>query len=253
MSFNPVLATGIIYRLDESGERIFAGSCFKFRRDDVLLTAKHCVHADGAYEVEMPLLHEVMSIKEIRTHPTADLAVLLADDSFDYRAGDGGPETAFQDGVEGGALGDDFVTFGYPSEGPRPDTGNEPTPRIFKGHFQRFFRYESSAGSSYRAGEMSIPAPGGLSGSALFNPEAPSLVTGLVTTNVEAFAVTDSVSEVSSDGVHYREESRRVLNYGLALMLSDVADWLYLEIPESGRGWLMRSPITGGPLGDEEE
>ncbi|MHA7278882.1 S1 family peptidase [Arthrobacter sp. MDT2-2] len=253
MSFSPALATGIIYRVQESGERTFTGSCFMFRRDDVLLTAKHCVHADGSYVVELSGVRRNLNVKEIRTHPTADLAVLIAEGSFDHRAGDGGPETAFQDGVGDWNVGDDFMTFGYPSEGPGADTAVSPTPRMFKGHFQRFLQYESPAGSSYLAGEMSIPAPGGLSGSALFNPAMPSLVTGLVTTNLETFAVTDSVSEVLQDGTHYREESRRVLNYGLALMLSDVADWLYLEVPESAQGWLMRSPVTGGALGDGED
>ena len=52
------------------------------------------------------------------------------------------------------------------------------------------------------------------------------MVLGVVTANLDSYAVTDSVLTVDDDGKQYREEARRVIRYGLAVMLSGVADWL---------------------------
>lgn len=86
---------------------------------------------------------------------------------------------------------------------------------------------------------MSVPAPGGLSGGPLFRRGAPQMVTGLVTTNYESYTINDSVEEVDDSGRIYRAESRKIISYGIALMLSTVKPWLVDVIPErDGLGWV---------------
>ena len=71
-----------------------------------------------------------------------------------------------------------------------------------------------------------------MSGGPLFRAEAPQMVTGIATANVESYAVTDSLEEVHAGGNVSRIESRRVISYGLALMLSAVSGWLDETIPD---------------------
>ena len=79
---------------------------------------------------------------------------------------------------------------------------------------------------------MSLPAPTGMSGGPLFRAGAPQMVTGIATANVESYAVTDLLEEVDAEGNVSRIESRRVISYGLALMLSAVSRWLDETIPD---------------------
>ena len=67
------------------------------------------------------------------------------------------------------------MTCGFPTEGPFDEAPAIPipVPRLFLGYYQRFFKYPETSRNRYLAGEMSIPAPGGLSGSPLFRPYAP--------------------------------------------------------------------------------
>ena len=46
------------------------------------------------------------------------------------------------------------------------------------------------------------------------------MLTGLVTTNYESYTISDSVEEVDDDGRVYRAESRKIVSYGIALMLT---------------------------------
>ncbi len=102
---------------------------------------------------------------------------------------------------------------------------------MFVGHYQRFFRYQAHEPFEYLAGEMSISAPSGLSGGPLFRQGAQFMVTGMATANLESYAITDSLEETREGGDTFRLEARRVINYGLALMLSGVSDWLDDQIP----------------------
>lgn len=247
MAFNPLQATGMLYVQNEHGDESFAGSCFLFREDNVVLTAAHCVPPSIAgARIMLSYPKREMPVLDIRRHPSADIAVLVCGEEYAYRNESGYPETAFWDGVNNWSLGEGFNAFGYPSEGPSFDAEPGPTPRFFAGYFQRFFRYGSHSGYQYLAGELSIPAPGGLSGGPIFRPGAAPMVTGLVTANAESYAVTDSIDDVQQDGTRYRQESRRVLTYGVALMLSEVGDWLHVEVPNpTGRAWVLPNPLTG--------
>ena len=124
------------------------------------------------------------------------------------------------------------MTYGFPSEGPAPDSPVSPTPRIFVGNFQRFFEYRSPAGYAYLAAELSGTAPSGLSGGPIFRQGAPQMLTGMVTANVESYAITDSLEEMREGGEVFRLESRRVISYGIGLLLGTVSDWLHEVIPE---------------------
>lgn len=88
-----------------------------------------------------------------------------------------------------------MLAYGFPTEGPDPSSGAAPVSRLFVGHYQRFSEYSSPPGYRYLAGEMSIPAPGGLSGGPVFRAEAPEMLTGMVTANHESYAITDSLEE----------------------------------------------------------
>jgi hypothetical protein len=217
------------------------GSCFLFRSDALALTAAHCVPQElEPFAVQLPHLGTTLPVERIERHPTADIAMLFCS-AEDTLSEIGVPTTAFLDGDGNWSVGDTFYAYGYPTEGPTEDSTQAPVPRLFTGNFQRFMPYVSPRGYRFLAGEMSIPAPSGLSGGPLFkpwgqgpwfSPQAPQIVLGLVAANLDSYAVTDSISEVNDDGTEYREESRRVIRYGVAVMLSGVADWLNERSPK---------------------
>lgn len=236
---------GLVQRRSPSGKYIFSGSCFLFRHDDVILTARHCIGDwwDNT-ELVFPRLRVRFTPERVEYHPSADVALLFCGDKVKVDQDSGYPDHGFWDGVGNWALGEEFMTFGYPSDGPAPETApGTPTPRLFVGHYQRFYEYSSPAGFRYLAGELSIPAPGGLSGAPVFRPGAPVMVTGLVTANQESYAVSDSIDTVEADGTHYRQESRKIISYGVVLMLSGIVDWLNRLIPtRGGRSWVLQPP-----------
>jgi hypothetical protein len=127
------------------------------------------------------------------------------------------------------SLGEQFHAFGYPEDVAADKPG--PTPRLFTGHFQRFFDYRSFAGFRYRAGELSLPAPAGLSGGPLFRPGAAVMVTGLVAENFESRTTLDSVEEVSREGDRTTYSTVRVIAYGVAVMLDPLSGWLDEHVP----------------------
>ena len=240
MVFDARHATGKI-RVDIGNRRgVFAGSACLFRHDHIALTAGHCVpESTDAIHLEVPYLSRLQEVRQVIRHPQADIAILICDENVGASR-DGVPDHAFWDRVSNWNLTEEFLAYGYPVEGPSPDRiSNQPTARAFVGHLQRFFRYSSPAGYTYTAGEMSIPSPSGLSGGPVFRRGAQSMLLGIVTANIESFALTDSIEEIREGGETFRLESRRVLSYGLCLMLSTVSDWLQENIPlRDGLGWV---------------
>jgi hypothetical protein len=57
------------------------------------------------------------------------------------------------------------------------------------------------------------------------------MLTGLVTENLETATLLDSEERLLDDGTHFHEHYRRVINYGVALMLDRVSDWINENIP----------------------
>lgn len=233
MSSDPLRAIGQVFTKEPLGGWAFSGTCFRFRRDSAVLTAAHCC-PQSATEIRLTFPRtptDRVEVAEVRVHPTADLAVLhLGHDVPPHP--EPYPDNAFWDEVSNLGIGEEFMTYGYPTDAPSFDSPlPEPTPRLFKGYYQRFFEHSWSRNRPYLAGEISSPAPAGLSGAPLFRPGAPQMVTGLITANLDSYSVTDSYEDIREDGSHYRLESRRVITYGVALILAGVSDWLDEVIP----------------------
>ncbi len=226
--FDPISATGVVHLVTKTGDS-YGGTCFAFRQPHVVLTAAHCVPAEAEIWVEFPRRGDRRRAIRVVKHPEADIAVIITeplanDDGRGYAKG------TFWDCVGNWGLGEEFLAYGFPTEGPFQETCS-PTPRLFVGHYQRFMWFDAPNRGRYLAGEMSIPAPAGLSGGPVFRREAPSMLTGLVTSNVETYSVLHSIDEVDDSGGRYREESRRVIQYGLVAMLSDIEEWIDQLIP----------------------
>lgn len=233
--------------MDEDAKDLnILGTCAAFRQPHIALTAAHIlagVRKRTALRLEYPRRGVVRRLAEMRIHDSADLAILESppDEEDDLQ---GYPPGAFSNFVGNWGLGEDFYAYGFPVEGPgQSPVQQQPTPRLFKGSYQRFFRFAAPGGYRYEAGELSIPAPAGLSGGPLFRPEAPSLLTGLVTTNTETYSTEDWREEVTREGIRRVEAHHRVIRYGVAVMLSPLSDWLDDYIGHRpGTAW---NPITG--------
>lgn len=226
MDFFLQFATGIVaHRSNESGWS-FLGSAACFRQRATALTAAHCV-PEGAEEALFLVLNgKPYPATEVVRHEKSDVAALTA------RVGE---EDEFLqhhvfDGVSSGLIeGGDFNAYGYLSEGPM--TGPKLVGRYLKGNFQRYFGYISPQGHDYFAGELSVPAPSGLSGGPVVYPHDSKNLAGIVTSNVESYAILDQVEEAREDGRTTKYESRRVLSYGLCAMLSGLNEWLDDQVP----------------------
>jgi hypothetical protein len=152
-------------------------------------------------------------------------------DGEDTRDERGIPLSAFWNAVGNWRVGEEFHAFGYPTEGPTGESTQAPTTRMFTGHFQRFMPHVTPHGYRFLAGEMSIPSPVGLSGGPLFRPRAHQMVLGVAAGNVDTYSVLDSILDVDDAGKEYRVRNVRVIRYGVAVMLSEVTDWLDEQVP----------------------
>jgi trypsin-like peptidase len=234
---DPRRATGKV--IHDSGNAV-VGSCTAFRHPHVALTAAHCVvgRENGlslrffgrgqSHRVSEMVEHRVT---EVVQHKFADIAILWTTPTSDQRA-----EWAFQHITTDIKLGDPFIAYGFPaaeqsSLGPIPENLEH---RLFRGHYQRYFPYEAPrARYRYGAGEMSIAAPAGLSGGPVLLPNDYSTLTGIVTTNFDSYITIDSVEEIIDEGKLRKQEIRKVISYGISLLLSDdaVLHWLNEQVP----------------------
>jgi Trypsin-like peptidase domain len=222
---NPLNGVGMLFE-ERKLHQIFLGTCFAFRHRNYFLTADHCVRDRkiAALSVAHPFEGVFTRIATIHSHPTADLAVVTL-------ANQGKDKTEpFLDLAANYGLGEEFVAYGFPEDTIGPNEG-QPTARLFRGYYQRFMEHKSHMGYAYVAGELSMPCPGGLSGGPLFRPGAPKMITGLVTENLEATTLLDSEESTLHDGTQVHEHYRRVINYGVALMLAELADWINQYVP----------------------
>lgn len=222
---NPLRAVGILGHLGREGGFEVSGSCFLYKFGDIAITAAHCIpdtaNSMGAY---FPLRRSEPTriIEQVILHPSADVAIVK---TSTVNPGEDGHEL-FRECALPVGLGHDFATYGFPTEGPIYADGRKVTPRLFKGYLQHYMTYTDPVGRQYEASEMSVPAPAGLSGSPVFFPDHPERVTGVVTTNIESYAVIDSVTEVDDNGRVYKESSKRVVAYGVALQLEPLKGWI---------------------------
>jgi hypothetical protein len=112
------------------------------------------------------------------------------------------------------------------------------TPRktILKRHVSHMVQ-DRPGGEKYRyfAGELSIACPRGLSGGPVFRPEMPDEVLGVVTEDLDVGTIEHSVETEEDDGQRYSLETKRIISYGLAVVLIEVNDWLTQNIPTAGQ------------------
>jgi hypothetical protein len=223
------IAAGAIYTAEPGGKvSKFVGSCGAFLQRDIFLTAAHCAPANHDLVILTGLnSSDAQTVTNRVYHPTYDLALLRATKTMpivipgvteDALAINTFQEPSFLF-IEGG----DFMCFGFPAEG-SPD--NVPTGRTIRGHIQRWFPYTDQQDRSYLAIEMSCPAPQGLSGSLISYVQDPRKVIGVVTGNLDSYAIVDSISDVDDNGRLYREETRRLISYGIAASLGGQQEWL---------------------------
>jgi hypothetical protein len=199
-----------------------AGTAFALTTPDILVTAAHCVHGFPAERVGYPVGNRVIRATSIDIHPSADIAIVRvgADDAH---------LTGFWGFVGNYGLGEDFMTYGFPYEEIAGGI-KRLLPRLFLGHYQRFFDYVHGPWKYY-AGEMSVPAPLGLSGAPIFRPGAEQMLTGIVTANSSSELVEDYYEETDRAGAKVVHKTARITTYGIALMLDQVANWLKPRLP----------------------
>lgn len=233
---NPLEGIGLLYHEKKSESQYnFLGTCFAFRHSTYLLTASHCIGNLNASDCFVLFLRfsktigrlisagKVLSIKR---HPNADIALLQMPE------GSMNGVKPFLDCVGDYALGEDFMTYGFPEDISFSSISSvSPAPRLFRGYFQRFFDHRSHMGYRYIAGELNIPCPAGLSGSPLFRVTDPSMLTGIVTENIESTTTLEAVEEIQKDGKMIKNIYQKVITYGICLMLHDARDWLDNNIP----------------------
>lgn len=139
----PLRAVGQVVRWSPGNEPRFIGSCFALRWNNRFVTAAHCV-ADLPVEevaVRNPGGGLLSSASRIDKHETADIAAISA--SGIQAAG---YETdPFWGVATNWTLGEDFMAYGYPADVLGPQ-GDQPTERLFRGHFQRFMQHKSHLG-----------------------------------------------------------------------------------------------------------
>jgi hypothetical protein len=236
--FDPLLASGMVTQVHPNvTQQDFLGSCAAFRRPHVVLAASHCVPHNVSLAVWFPNRSEHRAVRRVERHPTADLAVLICETQMNDEVTHI-PHNAFWEPARSHTLtlGRDFMAHGYPPEAPweNPDD-QRPAARLFRGHYQRFFTKKTPSGYSYLAGEMSIPAPAGLSGGPAFGIQGDFYLDGIVTANHETYSLLDSTEEIETGGNVTRVESRRVIAYGITLVLYPLLTWLDSLIPRVSR------------------
>ena len=223
---NPIENTGVVWRLSDGA---FLGTCFIFRNSDTMLTADHVVNEYEPAEltVSLPGSRARLStflVLNVESHPTADLAVLTIcpPDERDIT-------WAIHELFNDYSYGLDVTTYGYPQQTLKGVM--EPAPRLFQGYVQRFFNHSSHLGYKYLAAELNFSCPGGLSGSLLINSKFHGRLYGIVTENIKTSTELESVLEVSDDGREYKESFHNIINFGVAIWLPAVSEWIDSVIP----------------------
>lgn len=222
-NMNPMQNTGVI----RDNDTRFLGSCFVFRYPEFVLTARHCVRDKEAnhIQIRLPAGPETeFGVEAIIPHEKADIAVLkvkgISEDDITW------PQYNLCDDQ---SWGQGYMTCGYPTD--FSDMGPAPMARVFQGNIQRFFAHKSHLGYNYFAAELSGGCPAGVSGAPVFNPRFHGRLYGIVTENIKTTTELETVVEVEDNGSTYRELYHNVINYGVALWLPAISEWLDAIVP----------------------
>jgi hypothetical protein len=222
-------ASGLVLLTDDTNQVSPGGTCGALETRQSWVTARHCVPEGPAVYVMRGGIKEPVRAERISRHPDKDLAVIhlpVLEEPKPLSTQVYLPPRNQM--IDGG----DFVGFGYPV-----GEGNVPTERIMKGHFQRHMSYSPAHGGTYWAGELSVAVAGGASGAVLAYAHEPQRAVALVTTNAESSITVDSISDVDDNGNVYREVTKKVTAYGIALMIQPEAEWLRSVIEVDEREW----------------
>jgi hypothetical protein len=214
----------------------FRGTAFAFRDPSRFITARHCVDGASASDLVLSVRHapRCIAVRGVQIHDTADLAVLdLGSDVWP-------PAAPFMGVRSLTGLGTTVSAYGLPEDAPpQGDAARGPTPRLFRGHVQRFIDYQSQVirGARYLAAELSFAVPVGLSG-------GPCYVYGERLQDVYAVAV-ENIRSATYSGetetiVHSGDRTetireRDVVSYGIALVLWPLVGWLDEVCPITAR------------------
>lgn len=227
----------------------FLGTCFAYMSERVFLTAAHCVR--GASKQQIGVFRSgdgrfsITAADDVVCHPRADLAIVHLAKVAPARLGGidftDTEVSPFRGNLAPVEPGTDFVAYGFPEDVFNQSKSRHRTQnvvaRVFKGHFQRFLKHRSYLGYEYEAGELSVPCPAGLSGGPLYPVNQRGLLFGMVTENLESYTTVQEIETTEADGRINRVEHRRVINYGIALMLRDVHGWIHEQL-EARRWWI---------------
>lgn len=216
--FYPSLASGLIYRSDKEGNH-YLGSCASIFDRTFAITAAHCLPNEYS---DLNVFYKLGGSRKViahEIHPKADLALMKLEPLQE----DPGASQVFAGVYPQLIDAGEFISHGFPAEG---TNGEEFVARASRGHFQRYFMYKDPSNREYFAGELSVPAWGGMSGSAVSYCDDQRRIVAVITGNYESYMVTYQ-SETIREGNTVRSwDSRKVINYGLCAMLSGVQDWL---------------------------
>lgn len=204
---------------DEDGF-LFLGSSFSYRLTTHYLTAAHCVVdvPGDQLVIARPGDPPPLPVRAVAVHPRADLALLVCDD----RQG----VTCFQPTLDPLELGEDLFVAGFPEDVWGPNEGR-PIPRLLKGYCQRLMEHTSHMNFVYQAAEVNVPFQNGISGAPLFRRDRElNRVAGVVTESTMISTETNEIEETSGTGSSTRIVYRRVVEYGIALVLESETEWL---------------------------
>lgn len=235
---NPTLALGLLWHVEPNSKPRFLSSCFMLRWGSFFVAPSHGVRALNPSQIRVSSATLPMTEpEEITHHGVADICVLRLP-QFDYEPGDcfWGIADEYEPGEAFHALGwpDDCLPGIVAARGvPLPESDPPwAKVRLLSGTYQRFIPQHLSAhGLMSLVGELSVPCPLGLSGGPLFRPQTPPIVAGMVIGNLQTQSEPHSRAYVEKDGTVRGEQHNRVLEYGVALMLDHVANWLDEHIP----------------------
>jgi S1-C subfamily serine protease len=223
----PEEATSLIITLRSDRKFVFLGSCFAYSFPHVFLTAAHCIRDSASSTLRVACAtkdtpDKSLLVRQVITHPTADLAVLIADPSDpDF--------TPYREVLEV-EPGDEVHAYGFHED--TTNHGIEPLDRHFHGVAQRLFTWDVQKPYSYDAIELSFGAPPGLSGGPLYKSfllersGTHYFLVGMVTSNREASIHLETTTEVQEGSQYYIERIHSVTNFGIALNLAPYTEWL---------------------------
>jgi hypothetical protein len=218
----PPAALGRLLGSWEPGVWRFLGTCFLFRNASTVLTAAHCVRNPPLeLKVHFPFAPNgpSHSVGDVQIHPEADVARLALIEPMEHH------HVPYYSGpIQPHFQGQPLIALGFPEQSTAAGPGQ--TMRVFSGTLQRWCLFENTGGAPFRALETSFASPSGLSGGPVVTTGHEFSVAGVMCNNLESRTETVLIDEHEENGVLHREVVWRLIEYGIAVDLWAVADWL---------------------------